>query len=89
MGDVVTVHGGHIAGQPDEDVIKQLEQLLERAKAGTLIGFAYATVGSQIEQATGWVGAAGTRHAIGTAIDILQQRYVWAQWHPEYEGGKR
>lgn len=88
MGDVVTVHGGHIAGLPDADVVKQLEELLERAKAGTLIGFAYATVGSQIEQATGWVGAAGTRHAVGTAIDILQQRYTWAQWHPD-EGGKR
>lgn len=84
--NVIPVHGGHIKGQPDPLVVQQLEELLQRAKAGTLIGFAYATVGSQIEQATGWVGAAGTRHAVGTAIDILQQRYVWAQWHPD-EGG--
>lgn len=88
MADVTTIHGGHIPGQPDPDVVKVAEDLLERAKAGTLIGLAYATVGDQGEQATGWVGAAGTRHQVGTGIDILQQRYVWAQWHPD-EGGRR
>lgn len=78
MGEVLAVHGGHVTGEPDKDIIKELEELLAKAKSGDLIGFAYAEVLSNQDQGTGWCGVAGTRHPMGTAIDILQLRYVQA-----------
>lgn len=73
--EIKSIHGGHVTGQPDEDVVNILEALLERAKSGDLIGIAYATTNTNGDQATGWCGVAGTRHPVGTAITMLQHRY--------------
>lgn len=78
--EVHTIHGGKatLPGEPDADVVECIEMLLDRAKRGDLVGIAYAAVHNNGEQATGWVGGAGTRHSIGTSIMILFQRYTVA-----------
>lgn len=75
---LLSVHGGRLPQEVDEDLVKFLEELVAMAKVGELIGIGYATVRANKEASTGWFGAAGTRHVLGTSIDILQQRYVRA-----------
>lgn len=76
MAEIKTIHGGRLPGEPSKSVIEDLERLLAAAKAGTLIGFAYAGTHQDGSQVTGWAGEAGTRHPIGTAIMMLSHRYA-------------
>lgn len=77
MGAEITpIHGGRVPGEPSASVIEDLERLLASAKAGQLIGFAYAGTHHDGSQCTGWAGEAGTRHPIGTAIMMLSHRYA-------------
>lgn len=75
MNKVTPIYGGHVPGEPVDDVIEVLEDLLARAKAGDLTGIAYALTEKDGKQGTGWVGAAGTRHPLGTALMMLNHRY--------------
>ena len=76
MSEVVPLRGERLPGQPDQSVVEDLEALLADAKAGTLIGFAYAGVKVSGVTCTGWSGAAGTRHPLSSAIAMLQHRYA-------------
>jgi hypothetical protein len=78
MADIATIHGGRMPGSPSAEILDDLEMLMARAKAGTLIGFAYATCNEDGSQATGWSGEAGSRHPLGTAVMMLQHRYASA-----------
>ena len=73
---VATIHGGRIPNTPSDEVVATLERLLLDAKAGNLVALAYAVVREGNGQSTGWDGEAGTRHTLGTAIAMLQHRYV-------------
>lgn len=69
---VVSLHGNTIEGEPDPEVIAQLEQLLAEAKAGTLTGIAFATTHSNRNVGKGWSGLPGTRFQLGGAIGMMQ-----------------
>jgi hypothetical protein len=76
--NVVELKPGCIPDAPFEDLVEELRRLLAEAESGELRGMAYATVRSDNVKGTGWTGAAGTRNALGTALMILQHRYVVA-----------
>lgn len=56
-----------------QDVIDDLTKLLERAKAGELVGFAYAAVMSDKSTSTGWTGWG--RNDMSFGISLLNLRY--------------
>src|SRR5687767_11212926 len=79
MAEVLTIHGGTKPGEPVLEVVAALTRLLADAKAGTLRGFAYATVSGASPQeppttGAGWAGDA-CRHPLSSAIMMLQWRY--------------
>lgn len=78
MTKILGIHGGRKPGQPSEIIIETLTLLLERAKAGELIGLGYATVTLNGELGTGWEGepADGLRYRLASAIHILDYRYT-------------
>ena len=76
--NVIPLLGGRKPNEPSKDIIASLERLMKQAKAGELIGFAYATVREGDFTATGWNGESGTRHQLTTAIASLNHRYVEA-----------
>lgn len=78
MSEVIPLRGERLPGQPAGNVVEDLEALLADAKAGRLIGFAYAAVKVSDVTVTGWSGAAGTRHPLCSAIAMLQHRYAEA-----------
>lgn len=79
MSNIVNLHGEPIdppaIGDPNLDLIVELESLLGRARAGEIqaVAWAYSTQDGTV--GTGWRGAKGTRHFISTALLILQHRY--------------
>ena len=78
MAEIKTIHGGRIPGEPSAIVIETLERLLADARRGEVIGFAYAIVRPNGEQATGWDGEGGSRHTVASAIMMLNHRYATA-----------
>lgn len=76
--EVVAVHGGRDPSKPYDDLVKDLEELLEEAKRGDLIGMAYCTVRSNNDIGSGWAGAAGTKHQLSSGILCLSNRYAHA-----------
>lgn len=75
---IVELKPGYLPDKPYEGVVATLERLLADAKSGNLRAIAYAVVRAQGVQATGWDGAAGTRHPMSGAIMILHHRYAEA-----------
>lgn len=75
-GSVATIHGGRVPGHPSTEIIEQLERLLVDARAGRIIGLAYAVAHEGGSQGTGWCGEAGSRHPLGTAVMMLSHRYA-------------
>lgn len=75
MAEIKAIHGGRLPGAPSKQVIEDIERLLEQARSGKLIGFAYAGTHDDGSQVTGWSGEAGTRHPVGTAIMMPHHRY--------------
>jgi hypothetical protein len=75
---VVELKPGNLPDEPYAGVVETLERLLADAKSGNLRAIAYAVVRTQNVQATGWDGAAGTRHPMSGAIMILAHRYAEA-----------
>lgn len=76
MAEIRTLFGGAPAGEPDQDIIARLEDLLARAKRGEVSAVAYATLSPGGSKATGWDGTQGTRDQLGMAITILAHRFV-------------
>lgn len=76
--NVVALRDAPIPGKPVEILVECLEDLLARAQAGEIIGFAYAVTEPAGATATGWRGADGTRHPLCSAIAVLQHRYTEA-----------
>lgn len=78
MSNVHRLGSAALPGDPDEALISELEGLLAAARAGELQGLAFCTALSSASIGTGWVGAAGTRYALGMGISILAARYPLA-----------
>jgi hypothetical protein len=76
MGEVVSLGGEPIHGEPNGDLVQTLEGLLEDARSGKLRALAYCTVRNTDLIGTGWDGSSGTRYPLGSAILILQSRYA-------------
>lgn len=77
MSKVIAFKYNTIPGEPNKDIIEDLERLLAEAKAGQLEAIAYCTV-RQGALGTGWVGGSGTRSAVSSAILMLSHRYAAA-----------
>lgn len=75
---VATVNGKLSADFDNQDVIDDLKELLRRAEAGEIIGFAYASATQDGGIATGWAGVHGSRWPIAAAVGVLQTRYMRA-----------
>lgn len=71
--------GTHIPGQVDPEIVELLEDLLDQARKGEFIAFAYALVGPQAQGpgalSTGWEGATFTSFMLSAAISTLSHRY--------------
>lgn len=90
MADVVGIRGALAPGQSSESIVETLEILLAEARAGTLVGLAYATVRTSgavnnWTLGTGWDGEAadGLRYRLGSAIHMLDHRYTMAMLEGE------
>lgn len=75
MSKVVAFKDHIIPGDPNLEIVADIEQLLDEAKSGALTGFAYAAIRDN-DNGTGWCGNAGTREALGAAIMMLNHRYA-------------
>lgn len=83
MVEITRIHGGHVPGEADPEIVATLERLLEDARSGALVGFAYATVRNESGAVnnwalgTGWDGSSadGLRYRLGSAIHMLDHRY--------------
>ena len=62
-------------GAANPDMVKTLERLLDEAKRGEIIGFAYATALPNDSQGSGWEGTAAASHQLLTAVTMLHHRY--------------
>ena len=80
MTKVVAIYGNTVPGEPNADMITDLERMLEEAKSGELQAIAYCTV-REGHKGTGWVGNSGTRDSIAAAIAMLSHRYADALLH--------
>ena len=80
MAEIKSIHGGRAPGEPSVQIVETLERLLADAKSGELIGLGYATVLRTKAIGTGWDGEAaeGLRYTLGSAIHLLDHRYVSA-----------
>jgi hypothetical protein len=63
----------HVAPEPDADVVAVLEDLLRQAKAGDVIGIAYATTRIGGDISTGWATSAGLFPLLA-ALTVLNAR---------------
>lgn len=82
MNKVVPFKDSIVRGQPDPEIVEKLEELLEDARAGHIIGFAYiATRGEDMPFTYGWLSNMGDGHRISTCIMKLSIDY--AQSWPE------
>lgn len=62
-------------GEPNLDMVEELERLLSEARSGELRGIAYATFKMGGSTGTGWSGSDGSRLPLGAAIMMLHSRY--------------
>ena len=74
MSKVVAINGHTVPGEPNSDIIDELERLLDQARSGDLDAIAYCTVRKGCA-GTGWVGGSGMRYPIGAAVMMLHHRY--------------
>lgn len=77
MSKVIAFKDNTIPGEPNKNIIDELERLLAEAKAGQLDAIAYCAV-RQRTIGTGWAGGSGARSAISSAILMLSHRYAGA-----------
>ncbi len=72
-------------GQPNQNTVELLEQLLVEAKAGRITGIAYAKCGAQDYTGTGWAGTFPDNiYAAAGAVAYLHSRVMHELFeHPE------
>lgn len=75
MSNVIALGSTVLPGEPNPEIIEDLEGLLERARSGELRALAYTTLGAQNTIGTGWAGSDGSRYPLGAAIGMLFHRY--------------
>lgn len=73
---VVSLHGGPVKGEVNEDVVAALERLLDLAKNADISSLAYATVGNDSNLGTGYLYSMGDRWELMAATRILEARIV-------------
>ena len=78
MSNIIPLQGSIIPGQPNPDIVEELESLLAAARSGDLLAFAFCTVYAD-EKGSGWAGNGGTRDSIHAAIAMLHHRFTSAQ----------
>lgn len=79
-GSVIALPGYTVPlaqGEPNKDVIIQLEKLLEKAKSGHLQAIAFCTFTSCKETTCGWVPGE-YKHQIASAILTMSHEYTKA-----------
>jgi hypothetical protein len=64
-----------LPGEPNPELVAELERLLSAARSGDLRALAYATVREGNALGTGWRGSDGTRNSVGMSIMLLHHRY--------------
>ncbi len=62
------------AQEPDKEIIERIEELLESAKRGEVIGFGYLIVRPNHHIGTGWKGGSSTMHEMLAGATALQAR---------------
>ena len=75
MTNIVAIYGNTVPGEPNQDMIDDLDRMLGEAKSGELQAIAYCTVRDG-HKSTGWVGNSGTSDSIAAAIAMLSHRYA-------------
>jgi pyruvoyl-dependent arginine decarboxylase (PvlArgDC) len=87
MADIITIKGetftppevAAVTPIPNVEIIERLEDLLQRAKDGKIVGMAYALVGSdEMEHTTGYLWKKGAMYAIATGVGLLFHRVMQA-----------
>ncbi len=78
MSNVIAINGGGIPGEPDAEIITEIESILALAKSGAITGFAYAVTKPDMVFSTGWVGIAGTRNDLMASVMLLSHRLAAA-----------
>lgn len=78
VGEVVGLRAEVPPGEPNADVIKALEAMLDRARRGEIISLAYATVTPGRAVGTGWDGAANSKYEMLAGVAMLNQRIASA-----------
>ena len=81
MSNVVKIGENVVtASEAQADLVDMLEKLLEDAKAGVIIGVAFAAVLDQPDKVfvvrTGWDSASGTKHVLHSGIALLEHRFA-------------
>jgi hypothetical protein len=66
MTNVISLDGRPPVGAVNGEVVEVLEELLARARAGSIVGLMYATIRSDGTSGNGWTNVpAGMSHASG------------------------
>lgn len=76
MSNIHKLEGVALHGEPDEELIRSLEELLAAAKTGDIRALAYAVVLTNDVRGTGWDGVAGTATTLHSAIAMLMHRFT-------------
>lgn len=75
MSNVFSLKGAPIPGEPNADVIAELEDILAAAKQGELQAFAIATVAGS-GKGTGWVVGPGDDDKLAASIAALAFQFT-------------
>lgn len=75
--NVASLFGQAVRGvvKADPEIIRHLEELLEKARGGLFSGLAYATVEANGSTGSGWAGDANFSETLG-AVSRLQYRML-------------
>src|SRR6185312_11778006 len=80
VSSVVPLRGSHLQifkhGEPNEEVVAKLEEMLEEARSGYLRAFAYARVTADRNIIHGWAGSCD-QHDMTAAIAKLSFRFMY------------
>lgn len=75
MTKVVNLYGGQFSMAGNDDLVEQLEELLERARAGLITAMGMAFVNADGSIATRWSGGDQTIPMIA-AVSMLQHEFL-------------
>lgn len=78
MTNVTALKGAAIPGDVSQAVIDVLEQLLDEARRGEIVGLAYTASVPNGDTRNGWAHAKGGGHQLSTGVLILSHDYARA-----------